>query len=67
MATLYSYDYELQRDVIVQESPTIDQVAFYVKNGDVIITEALRWCRESGISISDFKKALNKKENCYDI
>ena len=67
MSRLWSRDYELQRDVVVRENPTIDQVAFYVKNGDVIITEALRWCRESGISISDFKKALNKKENCYDI
>lgn len=67
MATLYSYDYELQRDVIVRENPTIAEVASCVKNGDVIITEALRWCRESGISITDFNKALNKKENCYDI
>lgn len=67
MTTLYSYDYELQRDVVVRENPTVAEVAFCLKNGDVIITEALRWCRESGISISDFKKALNKKENCYDI
>lgn len=67
MSRLWSRDYELQRDVVVRENPTITEVAFCLKNGDVSFNDTLCWCRESGISITDFQKALNKKENCYDI
>lgn len=60
MAILYSYDYERQKDIVVHENPSMEDVIKYLKNGDVTLTEALRWCRESCLSISDFRKTLEK-------
>ena len=60
MATLHSYDYELQKDTTINENPSVEDVINYLKNGDVTLTEALRWCRDSGISILDFRKSLEE-------
>lgn len=58
MAALYSYDYELQKDIIIDENPDLYLVVYYLENGDISLTDALRWCRESGLTSTDLRKAL---------
>lgn len=58
MAVLYSYDYELQRDTVIHENPDLYQVVYYLENGDISLTDALRWCRESGITVAELRNAL---------
>lgn len=60
MSRLWARDYELQRDVVVLENPTIAEVAFYLKNGDVSFNDALCWCRAENISAFEFVKALER-------
>lgn len=60
MSRLWSRDYELQRDVVVRENPTITEVAFCLKNGDVSFNDALYWCEAENISVSEFVKALER-------
>lgn len=58
MSRLWSRDYELQRDVVVRENPTITEVAFCLKNGDVSFNDALCWCSAENISAFEFIKVL---------
>lgn len=60
MSRLLERDYELQRDVVVRENPTITEVAFCLKNGDVSFNDALCWCEAENISASEFVKALER-------
>lgn len=61
MTVLYSYDYELQRDIVVDENPIVEDVVKYLKNGDVTLTEALRWCREACVPVSVFRNLLGEE------
>lgn len=58
MSILYSYDHELQKIVAIDVDPSLDTVAHLVLNGDIILTEALRWCRQNNISVTKLREAL---------
>ena len=58
MSILYSYDHELQKMVTIDVDPSLDTVASLVINGDIIMTDALRWCRKNNISVTKLREAL---------
>lgn len=60
MSRLWSRDYELQCDVVVRENPTIAEVAFCLKNGDVSFNDALCWCEAENISAFEFIKVMER-------